>query len=450
MQKYSLPAFSLVMVVIMLIIAGCSASPASQEPEQVIIGYIGNVSSPGTRPCMDFMQIAVDDINAAGGILGKRTKLVIEDGRGETTSSVAAAQRLLMRYKPVVYYIEGRSEIALAIREKSADLFPSFPHISIVNGATDWELTAGIVSQYDRYKFFFRDFEWAQYPWYYNLGLRLLKDSVKAKKLAFLYEDLVWTKLYREGGGPGNMPSMKEYAEKQGFEVVYDKAIKPRSGMWLPVFETIARSGADAIFVLSSWYTDTEVMAKQWADSSARDIPILAEGGTICNRTFWEMTNGKCLGLLTSYQDDDSIAVTPMYIPLIQKAHAKNIPLQFHVISAYNDVLGLKVAMETAGTTSDVNALIKELERGEPWEGVTGPASFNSERVEPWFHSGKVTSMKNLLEVAYPDRFHIPLNQWQGKDKVPLLLTWPGFMKYANPDAYKSPAQLRAEAASGK
>jgi len=446
MHRYSLPAISLIMAAVMLAIAGCSAAPGNPGSDQVIIGYVGNSSSPGTRPCMDFMQIAIDDINAEGGIMGKRVNFVVEDGRGETAASVAAAQRLIMRYKPAVYYIEGRSEIALAVREKSADLFPSYPHLAIVNGAADWEVTADVVTKYDRYKFWFRDFEWAQYPWYYNLGLRLLKESVKAKKVAFLYEDLAWTRLYQEGGGPGNMPSMWRYAESQGLEVVYDKPVKSRSGMWLPVFESIAKTGAEAIFVLSSWYTDTEVMAKQWADSSARNIPILAMGGTICNKTFWDMTSGKCLGLLTSYQDDDTIPVTPRYIPLIQKAHEKNIPLQFHVISAYNDTVGLKVAMELIGSTTDSNALIKEYERGEPWEGLTGPASFNPERVEPWFHSGRITSQKNLLDVVYPDRFHIPINQWQGPDKLPLLLTWPGFMKYANPDAYKSPAQLRAEA----
>jgi hypothetical protein len=131
-------------------------------------------------------------------------------------------------------------------------------------------------------------------------------------------------------------------------------------------------------------------------------------------------------------------------IPVVKKAHARNIPLQYHVVSAYNDVLGLKASMEAAGTTTDVEALIKQFETAEPWDGITGPAAYHNKRVEPWYHSGQVANPDNPLEVLYPDKFHTPWNQWQGKGNIPMLMTWPAFEKYAHPEAYKSPAELRA------
>lgn len=442
---------SLVLTFIMLAVTACSASPAANTGAAsgpIVIGYIGNINSPGTKPCMDIMQMACDDINAEGGIMGRNIRLVVEDGKGETSASVAALQRLLMRDRPVAYFIEGRSEIALALKEKSADLFPSYPHLCIVNGAADWEVTEGIVSEYDRYKFFFRDYEFAQYSWQYNLPGQIMKNIIKARKVAILYEDLIWTNVYRNGGGPLKMPSMRKYMESQGLEVVYEKAVKPRAGMWLPTLEAIAASKADVIYVYSSWYTDVEVLAKQWADSSARDIPVMAGGGTISTQQFWDMTGGKCLGMLTEMWDDETIPVTPGLIPVVKKAHARNIPLQYHVIAAYNDVLGLKYTMESAGTTTDVEALIKQYESGIAWDGITGRAAFHNRKVEPWFHSGQVANPENPLEVMYPDKFHTPWNQWQGKGNVPLLITWPAFIQYAHPEAYKSPAELRAMTAT--
>ena len=43
------------------------AAPAGKP---IVIGYVGNVASPGTKPCMDIQKYAVEEINKAGGILG--------------------------------------------------------------------------------------------------------------------------------------------------------------------------------------------------------------------------------------------------------------------------------------------------------------------------------------------------------------------------------------------
>ncbi|MCX6005400.1 MAG: hypothetical protein NT082_07005, partial [Chloroflexi bacterium] len=61
-----------------LVVVGCGpatqSTPGGSGP--IVIGYVGNTSSPGTRPCMDIMQMAVDEINASGGVLGRPLKLI--------------------------------------------------------------------------------------------------------------------------------------------------------------------------------------------------------------------------------------------------------------------------------------------------------------------------------------------------------------------------------------
>ena len=58
-----------------------SVSFAQPKGEPIVIGYVGNVASPGTKPCMDIQTMAVAEINAAGGILGRPVKYIVQDGR---------------------------------------------------------------------------------------------------------------------------------------------------------------------------------------------------------------------------------------------------------------------------------------------------------------------------------------------------------------------------------
>ncbi len=87
------------------------AAPAGKP---IVIGYVGNVASPGTKPCMDIQKYAVEEINKAGGIMGRPVEYVVLDGKGDTSLSVEAARRLIMEYKASFVHIEGRSEICLA------------------------------------------------------------------------------------------------------------------------------------------------------------------------------------------------------------------------------------------------------------------------------------------------------------------------------------------------
>ena len=189
-----------ILVTVFSLLVSC-APVAQTGPDRgpVIIGYIGTQSSPGVKPCVDLAKMAIDEINAAGGILGRPAKLVLEDTKGETSLAVAAVQRMVLSQRPVMYMVEGRSEIAMAVKEAAAPMFKEYPAICVVNGAADWEVTDKIASQYEKYKFFFRDYEFAQYPWFYNYNLEMF-SKMGVKKIAVLYEDLYWTRVYREGG----------------------------------------------------------------------------------------------------------------------------------------------------------------------------------------------------------------------------------------------------------
>ena len=427
-----------------------TAAPAAPvEKKPIVIGYVGNVNSPGTKPDIDVQKMAVDEINAAGGILGRPVNFVVEDGKGETALSVDAATRMVMEHKAILYSVEGRSEINFATIEASAKLWNEYPHIYVCDGAMSEPITDVAIDK--GYEWVFRawDPEAAHYCWI-NDTIKIWKDIIGAKKVAILWEDLAWTKLWREGDPKRNLPSWAELAEKSGLQVVYNKPLKARYGMYLPIFEECARAGAQVIYYVSSWYTDTEVFAKQWADSAAKDIPIMTYGGIgQAPGPFWQLTGGKGLGLL-SVVGDYEYPFTSKTIPFLKNAKARGITnLQWQPHFSYATIYLLKAAIEKAGTADDVKAIMKAMEQVEI-EFSLGTLKFETQRVKPFFHSRVMADPKDPFK-AVPKVFTYVVGQYQQDGKwVPFYCPdWSlGYPDLNQPKNYKTPAELRKAAGS--
>jgi ABC-type branched-subunit amino acid transport system substrate-binding protein len=391
------------------------AAPAGKP---IVIGYVGNTASPGTKPCMDIQKYAVEEINKAGGILGRPVEYIVLDGKGDTSLSVEAARRLIMENKASFVLTEGRSEICLAAQENSAAMFKEYPHILVFNGPMASELTAKVVDEYEKYKFCFRDWvpEPDHYSWLEAMMGGLFKGVVKGKKLAILWEDLAWTQMWRKGVDYLKLPSWEEVAkQKYGLEVVYSKPVKPRGTMYLPILQEIATKKADMIWFVSSWFTDTEVFAKMWSDSAAQNIPVYLYGGVAQTHDFWRMTGGKALGIISGFYEGD-IPYTEKTLPFIALGKKLGIPLQVHVHFAYADIYHFKAAIEKAGGTDDVEKLIKALEEVEIVTSI-GKMKYETKRIKPFFHSRIMCDPENPYKI-YPGYFPLFQAQFQKDGKM--------------------------------
>jgi ABC-type branched-subunit amino acid transport system substrate-binding protein len=445
------------LLITVLVMVGCGPkAPISEQP--IVVGYVGQVSSPGIKPAMDVMQIACDEINASGGIGGTPIKFVIEDSKGDASLATAGLTRLVLDEKALIVFIEGRTEICLAVTPKAIELYKQQPFLLFYQGALGRELTTPVMQDYDTYKFCFRDYDPEDGHYSGILGtFALFKEVVGASKIAWLWEDMAWTKMWRNGIHDNNLPTWPDLAKQTyGLETVYNEGTRPRMGMYLPVLEGIASSGADVIFFCSSWFTDTEVFAKQWAESSAKDIPVCFYGGTSQTYDFWDLTGGKCLGVISPFYEKE-IAITPDAIAWTQEMKAKEIPVQNNAQIAYADIYLIKKLIEKVGNTN-VEELIPALEG--LYVTNVGPVTLQGicgDMVSPFFHSRFDCDPNNPLlpnPIFLPDKLVIPMGQFQGKDNVVLLGT--GFKskenpprykgEFAEPEKYKTPAQLREEA----
>src|SRR3954447_304678 len=86
------------------VLALALASAGAQAQETIKIGVIqpltGSVAYNGTTD-VNGIKLALSEINAKGGVLGKQVELVIEDGQCKPANSVNAAEKLVQRDKVV-------------------------------------------------------------------------------------------------------------------------------------------------------------------------------------------------------------------------------------------------------------------------------------------------------------------------------------------------------------
>lgn len=406
--------------VLMFMAAGAwAAGPDTTGP--IKIGFMGNLSGPYSLSAKAAATLAVDEMNKAGGIQGRHIQLIIEDTKGEIPKCVELYKKLVMNDRVLAVVIGEKVEMGVAGMEIGAELFPEYPHIFFSTIGSGDDIWHHVRDNYKKYHFGFQT--------YYSISTNYLKinadinadifkNLVKTKKVASIYEDMEWTKPLRKGL-PGVSPPLADVYKSKGLQVVYETTVSLDQKMFTPVFEKIAESGAGAIDCVMG-YIDEGAFIKQWAQSSAKNIPIYIWGGLVGMPQAWKMTEGKVAGVIVG-SSVVKVAITPKTLPFMDKMinQYKTGPI-FGSHTTYDTLYGFKKAVEKAGGTGNVEAIIKQLEQ------VSEVAVLGTIGWDPKFH----------YNLPYP-KYVTPVVQWQKEEMKEI---WP--KQYKTGD-YISPADLR-------
>ncbi len=91
------------------------------EPDTILIGGVGPLSAPGSYvsgiQMRQAMMMAIDEINEAGGILGKTVEMVFGDTEGLPERGTAVTERLITQNQVVGLTGEYHSHVGLTIME---------------------------------------------------------------------------------------------------------------------------------------------------------------------------------------------------------------------------------------------------------------------------------------------------------------------------------------------
>ncbi len=237
-----------------LALAACGIAFAQQGPVQ-IVGLM-ELSGTGATAGTNFdngVKLAVKEINAAGGILGRKIEYTSMDTQSAPQTAKALAQKAVDQGAYVVMGpVFSGSFIVSMVETKRAEI-PNF---------TGGE-AANITQQGNPYVFRTSFTQSTAMP---KLA-RYIRDSVKAKSVA-----MVWV---NNDFGKGGRDSMSKALEAQGIKVVADISTDPGQVDFSAAVLKVKQSNADAVFV----YTNEEESARALRELKKQgyDKPVIGE-----------------------------------------------------------------------------------------------------------------------------------------------------------------------------
>lgn len=206
------------------------------------IGHLGPTSGPTAfvgRGSQRAGQIAVDELNENGGLLGAEVEFYHEDTEATPSTAQAAVQRLINQEDIDMLIGTYITEVTQSILAFVSEF--EIPFI-VTGSAAPSTVTDFIGQDYDQYKNFFRtgppnSFYQAQAMADYAA---YLNDRHGWTSFAMAPEDATWTRTFSN--------SMPDMLRAKGFDIPYNERISLSIGNWEPVRSDIDSSGADAVF----------------------------------------------------------------------------------------------------------------------------------------------------------------------------------------------------------
>ncbi len=212
--------------------ATATQSAAAKAP--IKLGALLPLTGPSGATGQDMKdgyELAVDQINAAGGINGAPVQVIYEDDKNDPATAVGSWEKLVNSDKVEVMMGGLASTISLALVEPAKKA--AIPMAWTGAAATAFE--TGMAGQ---------DFFFHYHPWEYQnatSGLAFLK-SVPIKKFAVVYEDGAF--------GTGAFNLNKTLLPAQGQELTIGEAYKTGSTDFTALLNRVKASGAEGLILV--------------------------------------------------------------------------------------------------------------------------------------------------------------------------------------------------------
>ncbi|HXZ00455.1 MAG TPA: ABC transporter substrate-binding protein [Stellaceae bacterium] len=375
---------------------GSTAQAQTKEPLR--IGVIAEAQALAGASIPLGAQLAAEEINAAGGVDGRKIEIVSYDDHSSSAEAVRAFQRAVSEDHVTLVLASYTSEVVLALEPWAARL----KTVLITPGAASDVITQNIAKDYEHNKYTFDGYPSSTgiAQMVCDAAKDLLVDQLKMKTAVIMSEDAAWT-----------TPLDGHYEEclpKVGLKVLDHIRFSPDTTDFTPIFNKIEAANPDVIITgISHVGTQPTV---QWKSQQV-PIPMLGIASQASNPTFWKDTNGAADGVLYNAVSGPDVAVTPKSLPFLAsyQKHYGNFP-SYCGYTAYDAVYYAADAIHRAGST-DADKLVDALEKTN-WVGTIGRFQFQ----------GKDSPMPHAVKVGEGAITGLML-QWQDGKQVNM---WPG------------------------
>lgn len=301
-------------------------------------------------------QMAVDEINQAGGLLGKKIKVVLEDDQSKPGQPSAIVRKLISNNKVVAIIGEYSSSLSL----EAAPICQA-AHVPMLSpGATNPAVT-------EKGDYIFRDCFVDTFQ-----GMAMAKfalDHLKLKNVAVLTA-------VNQDASIGQAQFFKDYFTNHGGKIVAEQSYNTGDKDFRAQLTAIKASKADAVFA-PGYYTEAGLIARQMRALGIRtpflgcdgwDSPKLTEiGGSAVNGTYFS----------THFSPEDT---SPLIQSFVAKYKAKfNAMPDSTAVLGYDAGLLLADAIKRANSTKG-QAIRDSLAATKDCQVTTGKINFDANR----------------------------------------------------------------------
>jgi branched-chain amino acid transport system substrate-binding protein len=281
------------------------AAPAyAQSNEPIKIGVIAEAQAVAGASIPQAAQLAADEINAAGGVNGRKIELVTYDNHSSAAESVRAFQRAATEDHVNAVIASYISEVVLALEPWTGRL----KTVMVTPGAASDVITQNIAKDYNNLKYTFHGYltSTSLADQVCAAAKDLLVDDLHMKSAVVMSEDAAWT-----------TPLDAEYIRclpEIGLKVLDHIRVSPDTTDFTPIFNKIEGEKPDVMITGISHVGVQPTV--QWKQQEV-PVPMLGISSQATNSSFWNDTNGAVEGVLYQGVSGPDVAVTPKTLPFV-------------------------------------------------------------------------------------------------------------------------------------
>jgi len=358
-------ALALSAVLLTGLLAGCGggakepAKPAVQAP--IKFGIIGPYTGPNAKPGQSMKQgvnLAVEEINKAGGIKGRKLEPLFEDDASVPAQAVSATEKLINKDEVSFQIGTFNSATTLAAmkileRDKTPMMVPIAVAIDITESGNKWVFRNSATN-----------------PMQTEQLMNFIYKETKLRKFAVIHENTDY--------GKGLMTAVDAYIKKNGGSMIAESYSIGDTDFYAQLTK-IKNNGPEALIICGNLSEGSQI-TRQFKELGLK-AQLFGFGG-LSSFDFDKVAAGSNEGLIaTSYFENAS--PNPLAQSFIKGYKAKyNVDPDMFAAAIYESVYIAKAAIEKMPDTKDIAgfrvALRDQLAKTKDLPGVQGPTTFDA------------------------------------------------------------------------
>lgn len=298
---------------------------------------------------------AAEDINAAGGVLGKKIATSVGDDVSDPKQGISVANKFV---GDGVTWVVGHFNSSVSI--PASGVYNDNGILQITPASTNPGLTdpdKNGKSKWNVFRTCGRDDQQG------SVAAKYLLDKEKGKKIAFIHD--------KKAYGKGLVDETKKALNAGGVKEVLYETINPGEKDYSAIVSKLKAAGSDIVYY-GGEHTEAGLLVRQMRDQGMSTI--LMGGDGIASEEYAQIGGPAAEGTLMTFPPDPRL--NPAAAEVVKKFEAKKFNPETYTLYAYAAVQVMKQAAEAAKSV-DPEKMAKVMHDGMTFKTVVGDIAYD-------------------------------------------------------------------------